>query len=276
MERKRASDTGEMPTQDELQAALGRLVAYLGTERPEFAGLAVPEDPDERWTLARALMNMRPPLPVPDAVLADQDAVLRARVAQAGATDARDLPTVFDDGRIALWRGDITTLKADAIVNAANSKLLGCFIPGHHCIDNAIHSFAGIQLRLACDDLMRAQGYDEPVGRAKTTPAFNLPASFIVHTVGPNVSSGVPTAAQDEQLASCYRACLNTAADAGCTSLAFCCISTGEFRFPRERAARIAVDEARAWLACDVRIERIVFDVFDDEDCEIYDRLLKA
>ena len=158
MERKRASDTGEMPTQDELRAALGRLVAYLGTERPEFAGRAVPEDPDERWTLARALMNMRPPLPVPDAVLADQDAVLRARVAQAGATDARDLPTVFDDGRIALWRGDITTLKADAIVNAANSKLLGCFIPGHHCIDNAIHSFAGIQLRLACDDLMRAQG----------------------------------------------------------------------------------------------------------------------
>lgn len=260
---------------DELYAALGRLVAYLSTERPEFAGLAVPEDPDERWTMARALMNMRLPRPVPDEVLADQDAALRALIARAGVTDARELPTIPGDERIALWRGDITTLAADAIVNAANLKLLGCFIPGHRCIDNAIHTYAGMQLRLACDDLMRAQGHDEPVGRAKVTPAFNLPARFVVHTVGPQVPSGAPTAAQDAQLASCYRACLDAAADAGCASIAFCCISTGEFRFPRERAARIAVDEVRAWLAEDERIERVVFDVFGEEDHAVYERLLR-
>lgn len=260
---------------DEAYAALGRVVAYLGAERPELAGLAVPEEPDERWTMARALMNMRPPRPVPDDVLVDQDVVLRAIAERKGATDARDVPTVSGDGRIALWRGDITALKVDAIVNAANVKLLGCFIPGHHCIDNAIHTFAGMQLRLACEELMRAQGHDEPVGRAKVTPAFNLPSRFVVHTVGPQVPSGVPTPAQDEQLASCYRACLDAAADAGCASIAFCCISTGEFRFPHRRAARIAVDEVRAWLARDERIERVVFDVFGDEDQAAYERLLE-
>lgn len=267
---------------DEAHEALGRLVAYLGAERPEFAGLAVPDDPDERWTTARALMNMRPPMPVPPEVLADQDLVLRARLARTAVTDARELPTVSGDERIALWRGDITTLAVDAIVNAANSKLLGCFIPGHHCIDNAIHTFAGMQLRLACEELMRAQGHDEPVGQAKSTPAFNLPARFVVHTVGPQVPSGAPTASQEEQLASCYRACLDAAAYAGCASLAFCCISTGEFRFPRERAARIAVNEVRAWLAADERsggtgrIERVVFDVFGEADHKAYARLLEA
>ncbi|WP_080800574.1 protein-ADP-ribose hydrolase [Arabiibacter massiliensis] len=259
---------------DETYAALGRLVAYLGSERPEYAGLAVPDDPAERWAMARALMNMRPPLPVPPEVLADQDAVLQARMARTDVADARELPAIPGDDRLALWRGDITTLAADAIVNAANCKLLGCFIPGHHCIDNAIHTFAGMQLRLACDDLMRAQGHDEPTGQAKVTPAFNLPARFVVHTVGPMVPTGRPTPAQDEQLASCYRSCLDAAADAGCASVAFCCISTGEFRFPRERAARIAVDEVRAWLAGDARIERVVFDVFGDADEDVYRRLL--
>lgn len=259
---------------DEAYEATGRLVAFLAGERPELAGLAVPDDSDERWALARSLMNMRLPRPVPAEVLADQDAVLRARVACTGVTDARELPACGCDERIALWRGDITTLAADAIVNAANNKLLGCFIPGHHCIDNAIHTFAGMQLRLACARLMRAQGHDEPVGHAQVTPAFNLPSRFVVHTVGPMVPSGAPTPEQDEQLASCYRACLNAAADVGCASIAFCCISTGEFRFPRERAARIAVDEVRAWLAAGGRMERVVFDVFGDADEQVYRSLL--
>ena len=148
-------------------------------------------------------MNMRLPRPVPVAVLEEQDAVLRALIARAGVTDASALAPVGDggvDGRLALWRGDITTLAVDAIVNAANSKLLGCFIPGHHCIDNAIHTFAGMQLRLVCDELMRAQGHDEPVGRAQVTSAFNLPSRFVVHTVGPQVPTGEPTAAQEEQI----------------------------------------------------------------------------
>ena len=173
-----------------MHEAVGRLVSFLVEERVELAGLAVPDDPAERWALARSLMNMRLPRPVPVAVLEEQDAVLRALIARAGVTDASALAPVGDggvDGRLALWRGDITTLAVDAIVNAANSKLLGCFIPGHHCIDNAIHTFAGMQLRLVCDELMRAQGHDEPVGRAQVTSAFNLPSRFVVHTVGPQV-----------------------------------------------------------------------------------------
>ena len=234
-----------------MHEAVGRLVSFLVEERVELAGLAVPDDPAERWALARSLMNMRLPRPVPVAVLEEQDAVLRALIARAGVTDASALAPVGDggvDGRLALWRGDITTLAVDAIVNAANSKLLGCFIPGHHCIDNAIHTFAGMQLRLVCDELMRAQGHDEPVGRAQVTSAFNLPSRF--------------------------RASLDAAAAAGVASLAFCCISTGEFRFPRERAARIAVGEVRAWLARDERIERVVFNVFGDEDERVYREVL--
>lgn len=264
---------------------LRRVLAFLIDERPEYAGLAVPDDPEERWTLARSLMNMRMPRPVPSEVLDAQDAVLRSRIARAGVTDAAALPACGGGGdagagvggvQLALWRGDITTLAVDAIVNAANAKLLGCFIPGHHCIDNAIHTFSGMQLRLACADLMRAQGHDEPVGRAQVTPAFNLPARFVVHTVGPMVPSGVPTSRQDEELASCYRSCLAAAADAGCASIALCCISTGEFRFPRERAARIAVDVVRAWLAgdADKRIRQVVFNVFASEDEAIYRELL--
>lgn len=259
---------------DEAHDSIGHLVAFLAEERPELSGLAIPDDPAERWALARSLMNMRLPRPVPAEVLADQDRALRALIERAGVTDADTLPLTCADERVVLWRGDITTLAVDAIVNAANSKLLGCFIPGHHCIDNAIHTFAGMQLRLACDELMRAQGHDEPVGCAKVTSAFNLPSRFVVHTVGPMVPTGVPTPRQDEELASCYRACLDAAADVGCASVAFCCISTGEFRFPRERAARIAVDEVRAWLARDQRMERVVFNVFGDADEAVYRELL--
>lgn len=262
-----------MITNREAYEALGRLVTFLGDERPEYAGIAVPVDADERWSLARSLMNMRPPNPIPLEVLADQDLVLHARQTLVGTTDAHVIPAVASDDRIALWQGDITTLAVDAIVNAANMKLLGCFIPGHHCIDNAIHTFAGMQLRLACAEIMQRQAHDEPVGTAKVTPAFNLPSRFIVHTVGPQ-TNGMPTRDQETELAHCYTACLNAAADRGCESIAFCCISTGEFRFPRDLAARIAIDTVRTWVDTDGRIKQVVFNVFSDEDERVYRALL--
>lgn len=232
-----------------MHEAVGRLVSFLVEERVELAGLAVPDDPAERWALARSLMNMRLPRPVPVAVLEEQDAVLRALIARAGVTDASALAPVGDggvDGRLALWRGDITTLAVDAIVNAANSKLLGCFIPGHHCIDNAIHTFAGVQLRLECAGLMEAQGHDEPTGQAHITGAYNLPARHILHTVGPIVENGRPSRRQREQLASCYTSCLDLAAEQGLHSVAFCSISTGVFGFPIEEAAPVAVTAVRS------------------------------
>lgn len=263
-----------MNANSEAYKALGRLAAFLGNERPEYAGMAVPVHPVERWTLARALMNMRLPHPVPDEVLADQDIVLSERNVTCGTTDVRDIHATTRDARLALWQGDTTTLAIDAIVNAANTKLLGCFIPGHHCIDNAIHTFAGMQLRLACADIMRDQAHDEPVGTAKITPAFNLPSRFVVHTVGPQ-TNGVPTLAQEHELAKCYEACLDAAAEAGCESIAFCCISTGEFLFPRAQAARIAIDAVQTWLEDDERIKQVVFNVFSDEDAGIYSALLE-
>jgi O-acetyl-ADP-ribose deacetylase (regulator of RNase III) len=174
-----------------------------------------------------------------------------------------------------LWQGDIATLKVDAIVNAANSSLLGCFVPCHACIDNAIHTFAGVQLRLECAGIMSAQGHPEPTGRAKITAAYNLPCKHVLHTVGPIVS-GRPTNKDCDLLASCYRSCLELAERNGLSSVAFCCISTGEFHFPNEKAAEIAVATARETLAKSGSGLKIVFNIFKDKDMEIYERLLGA
>ncbi|MFQ9892692.1 MAG: protein-ADP-ribose hydrolase [Emergencia sp.] len=176
--------------------------------------------------------------------------------------------------RLILWRGDITILKVDAIVNAANSALRGCFVPCHSCVDNIIHSVSGIQLRLACDELMNEQGYDEPTGKAKITPAFNLPCRYVLHTVGPIVS-GQLTENHCRQLADCYRSCLELAAESKLKSIAFCCISTGEFHFPQKRAAEIAVKTVIDFLNTDDSIEKVVFNVFKQEDDEIYRNLLR-
>lgn len=183
------------------------------------------------------------------------------------------LPETMPGSRIVLWQGDITMLKADAIVNAANSALRGCFAPCHSCIDNMIHSRSGVQLRLICDKMMNEQGHDEPTGRAKITPAYNLPARHVIHTVGP-VVAGPLTQEHCRQLASCYRSCLSLAAREGLRSIAFCCISTGEFHFPQEKAAEIAVRTVREFLREDTQIERVIFNVFKDADREIYQRLL--
>ena len=215
------------------------LLRGLWDEQPRYASLPFPEDEKEQKRLLRALMNVRPPAPMDDAWLAVQDEYLRQETTQKGITQVGALqprqPGLY------LWKGDITTLAADAVVNAANGALLGCFVPNHSCIDNAIHTYAGVQLRQACHALMQAQGHDEPPGRAKITPAFNLPCKFVLHTVGP-VVTGPLTDAHCTLLADCYRSCLTLAIRHGLRSVAFCCISTGEFHFPNEQAARLAVD----------------------------------
>ena len=223
--------------------------------------------------LLRALMNLRPPLPLDPDFLRLQDALLSAEREERGVVDAAALPEVPGRPGIALWQGDITRLRADAVVNAANSTLLGCFHPCHGCIDNAIHSAAGLQLRDACARLMEAQGHSEPAGGAKLTGGCNLPARHVLHTVGP-IISGPLTNADRAALASCYTACLSLAAEHGLHSVAFCCISTGEFRFPRGEAAGIAVDTVTRFLSRPTSIRKVIFNVFQDADAALYRALL--
>ena len=202
-----------------------------------------------------------------------QDAYLKEETRRKGVTDLADLAPILPD--IYLWQGDIATLKCDAIVNAANSALLGCFCPNHGCIDNAIHTFAGVQLRLACAELMAKQGHDEPTGQAKITPAFDLPCRYVIHTVGPIVGRRL-TERDCELLRSCYRSCLALADEMQLESIAFCCISTGEFHFPNERAAEIAIRTVGEYKAETESKIKVIFDVWKNEDHEIYDRLLGA
>lgn len=233
--------------------------------------IAMPDNASEQKQLLRALMNIRVPKPMDDVFLCIQNAYLQEEICQKGITEVRDLIPIRD--KIYLWQGDITTLKADAIVNAANSQMLGCFHPCHSCIDNAIHTFSGIQLRLVCAELMQKQGFPEPVGRAKLTPAFNLPCRYILHTVGP-IIHGQPTVKDRRLLASCYRSCLQLADQHGLQSIAFCCIATGEFHFPREEAAKIAIQTTNFYREqTHSRIE-VIFNVFTRQDFEIYRTLL--
>lgn len=251
------------------------LIRVLLAEIPEYSYMDIPEDENEQKRLLRSLMNLRAPYPVSDEFLRIQDEYLGEEVEEKGVTDSAALPVSPIDSRLVLWRGDITTLKIDAIVNAANSALRGCFIPCHSCVDNIIHSVSGIQLRLACDRIMNEQGHDEPTGKAKITPAYNLPSRFVLHTVGPIVS-GRLTETHCRQLADCYSSCLELAADRGLKSIAFCCISTGEFHFPQRKAAEIAVRTVIDYLDADTRIEKVVFNVFKQEDRDIYRELLGA
>ena len=249
-------------------------IQALLREMPQYRGVAIPGDADGQRQLLRSLMNVRPPMPASAAFLEAQDAYLQERTREKGIVDADALPATSLDPRLVLWQGDITTLACDAIVNAANSQLLGCFSPCHGCIDNIIHTMSGVQLRLKCDELMRAQGHEEPTGRAKLTPGYNLPARFVLHTVGPIVA-GALTAADEAQLADCYRSCLALAAAHGLVSVAFCCISTGVFRFPQRRAAEIAVETVRACLDAGGTVKRVIFNVFKDSDLKIYRALLE-
>lgn len=257
------------------------LLRYLRDENIDFWGMTAP--PGQEAELLRAFLNMRQPLDLPKEFLEVQDAYLKEVNASKVPVRAALLRTVkealgstlpFAD-RMVLWQGDITRLEADAIVNAANPSLLGCFHPCHGCIDNAIHSAAGFELRLACRDLIEAQGRDEPFGQAKITPGFNLPAKYVIHTVGPIVLDRL-TPRHEELLESSYRACLDLAEEHEIRSLVFCCISTGEYRFPNRRAAEIAVAAVRAHFEAGSQLERVVFDVYKDEDRKIYEGLLRG
>ena len=232
--------------------------------------MPVPDSRQERRDLFRALMNVRPPEPVSEEFLQVQDEELQALLAEKGVVE---ILRIAQNG-IVEWQGDITRLKVDAIVNAANSQMLGCFVPLHRCIDNAIHSAAGVQLRLACEEMMK--GSDEPTGSARITPGFNLPAKYVIHTIGPIVTTPLPLRQQEAQLASCYTSCLDLANKYGLASIAFCCISTGEFRFPNDRACFIAVSTVRSWMASHLEssVKTVIFNTFKDIDHELYKNAL--
>ena len=242
----------------------------------EERGIDVPAPTgvDEMWEQFRALVNTRPPMPASPQWLALQDQLLSELIAGDGVVSIDEAEVAPLHPNIRLWRGDITRLAADAIVNAANSQMLGCWEPGHACIDNAIHTFAGVQLRLECAQLMEEQGHEEPTGRAKITGAYNLPSQRVIHTVGPIVPAGANADMYRFELMSSYLNCLDLAQESGMGSLAFCCISTGVFGYPKQAAAEVAVDVVNQWLTATQSPMVVVFDVFSDEDEAIYRRLL--
>lgn len=261
---------------------VSRLIQYLKNENRSYDTLAEPVDSVGKRRLLRSLMNVRFPGPALNGYMELQDELLTEEAQEKGLVKVEELPTAAEEfgigqvrnaDRMSLWCGDITRLQADAIVNAANSQLLGCFVPCHGCIDNAIHSAAGIQLRNACAELMEEQGHEEPTGKAKITPGYNLPAAHVIHTVGPIVGLKV-TEKQKEELKSCYVSCLKLAEKEGLKNIVFCCISTGEFHFPNKLAAEIAVDTADRFLTVS-KLERVVFNVFKEEDYNIYKKLFK-
>lgn len=258
------------------RANLNYLLRALLDERAEYAEWQIPDSLPEQQTMMRSLLNVRPPYPVGEDFIKAQDMELQRQAAEKGIVALSDIEPCRKDRRLRLWQGDITRLQVDAIVNAANSTLLGCFVPMHRCIDNAIHSAAGVQLRLACNRLMQAQGHPEPTGRAKITDGYNLPARHVLHTVGPIVRNDEPTLRQEQELADCYNSCLALADAHGLQSIAFCCISTGEFGFPQKRAAEIAVGSVRTYLdtIASTHINTVIFNVFKDDDLSIYRNLL--
>lgn len=248
------------------------LINSLIKEQSKYKGIRIPRDEDKQKELLRSLLNVRQPGKISDAFLAIQDEYLLAETVAKGITHLADLSPITDG--IYLWQGDITTLRCDAIVNAANSGMTGCYIPCHNCIDNCIHTYAGVQLRLACAELMAEQGREEPVGRAKITPAYNLPCKYVIHTVGPMIAERL-TYQDCYMLTSCYRSCLELAAENDVKSIAFCCISTGVFHFPNDKAAEIAVRTVREFKKQTGSDMEVVFNVFKDDDAEIYRRLLE-
>ena len=268
-----------------LEALLDRFKADSG----QYRDLVVPDAPEARRRALRSLMNIRPPRALDAETLRLQDEYLRERAREKGVIRVTDIPTVaarYGSRRpfaeaLSVWQGDITRLAADAIVNAANSQMLGCFVPMHTCIDNCIHTFAGVQLRAECarrmDALQARNGadYEQPTAVPMLTDAYNLPARKVIHVVGPIVYDRV-TASLERDLADCYRNSLDLCRENGLRSVAFCCISTGVFRFPNARAAEIAVATATDWLAANPgAVDRVIFNVFKDEDLALYERLLR-
>lgn len=246
-----------------------KLIEYLLNEDTRYKDITIPTSEKEKFDLYRSLVNIRPAKKISAEYLKAEDEFLQKLTVQKGITDIADLQPVEEN--IYLWKGDITTLKCDAIVNAANSGMTGCYHPCHNCIDNCIHTFAGVRLRLKCAEIIKAQGHEEPTGTAKITSAYDLPCQYVIHTVGPIVQ-GRLTEKHCELLKSCYQSCLELAVQSGIKSIAFCCISTGVFGFPQDKAAEIAVQTVREFLLThDIEV---IFNVFTEKDYKIYSRLL--
>lgn len=267
------------------------LLDKLKADSEEYKNLEIPKSIEEKKRIIRSLMNIRMPRSASEELLSLQDAYLKQELQDKGVVGIADIPTVKEQygsvfhgaDRISLWQGDITRLAIGAIVNAANSQMLGCFVPCHRCIDNAIHSAAGIQLREECSHIMNRRRiqyggqYEEPVGTATLTKGYNLPCEYVIHTVGPIVYGGLnDSLCQD--LRNCYENVLRCCAENKIKSVAFCCISTGEFHFPNEKAAKIATDTVIHFLENDSAkcIERVIFNVFKDYDKEIYEEIFKS
>ncbi|MBE5808560.1 MAG: protein-ADP-ribose hydrolase [Clostridiales bacterium] len=258
---------------------LAALVEAFKADSGEYADIETPGDAEGRRRLLRSLMNIRMPRPMSPEILRLQDAYLRERAREKGIVAPEDIPVA--EGAMSVWQGDITRLSVDAIVNAANAQMLGCFVPMHGCIDNCIHTYAGVQLRAECGrqmDALRAKhgpGYEQPTAVPMLTEGYDLPAKKVIHIVGPIVT-GVLTPALEQDLADCYRNTLELCVQNGLRTVAFCCISTGVFRFPQERAAQIAVRTVRRWLSeHEGAVDRVIFNVFTDKDRGIYERILE-
>ena len=245
------------------------LINYLLSERNDIGDIEIPENDSDKFRMYRSLVNIRPAGKADEAFLQAEDEYLTAAAEGKGITDIADLSPI--ENGVYLWKGDITTLKCGAIVNAADSGMTGCWRPCHSCIDNCIHTFAGVRLRYKCNKIIQAQGHEEYTGTAKITPAYNLPCGSVIHTVGPIVQDTL-TEEHCRLLASCYNSCLELAVQNSIDSIAFCCISTGVFGFPQEEAAQIAIKTVRSFLKNhDIKV---IFNVFKEDDYEIYKRLL--
>lgn len=247
------------------------LIKYLLAENSRYRSVEIPDNIDAQFNLYRSLVNVRMPEAISDEYLTVEDEYLQKEINKKGITHINELIPCMDN--IYLWQGDITTIATDAIVNAANNQLLGCFCPCHACIDNCIHTFAGVRLRLKCNEIMQAQGFNEPTGKAKISPAYNLPSQYVIHTVGP-IINGILSEKDENLLTSCYTECLKLADKNNINSIAFCCISTGEFHFPNNKAAQIAVDTVKEYKAETNSKIKVIFNVFKDKDYEIYRELL--
>ncbi len=246
------------------------LIKYLLAEDSSYSEIEIPFDDTEKFRLFRGLVNVRQAKPIEDSFLRVQDAYLKEEISAKKITDIAELSPIRE--KIYLWKGDITTLRCGAIVNAANSGMTGCYHPCHSCIDNAIHTFSGVQLRLECAEIIKKQGQEEPTGSAKITSAYNLPCDYVIHTVGPIVNGSL-TPQHCELLEKCYQSCLEIAVKNAVKSIAFCCISTGVFGFPQKQAAEIAVKTVAEFQK--YRDIEVIFNVFKEEDYEIYRKLLR-
>ena len=257
---------------------LDYLVEEFKADSVQYKDLQTPDDTEGKRRILRSLMNIRMPRKMDEAILAVQDEYLQERVRENGIVELAAIPVIRD--RMSIWQGDITRLAVDAIVNAANSQMLGCFVPMHTCIDNCIHTYAGIQLRAECNRQMNqlrikyGKDYEQPTAAPMLTDAYNLPAKKVIHIVGPIVEYEL-TPELEKDLADCYLNTLDMCLDNNLKSVAFCCISTGVFHFPNKQAAQIAVSTVDSWLSQHPgAIERVIFNVFKDEDKKYYEELI--